>query len=201
VPLPTTSRSREPRHTRVSITHIVISADPNGTIGGVELLPMGLDHLPQDHSIESHRTVWQCITPTTTEAFEEFGPYNAARIFDLAYSSEYRSQDPDQWDTGEATRQAFYTGEEYTALRTVEAHLVLAGHTEARIGAVGPAQWGVLLDHEGETFAVARTAGGWEYIWFDSVQPPDIEVTAVDVPQASAQAVAEAFLAHLAATL
>ncbi|MGI5133827.1 hypothetical protein [Streptomyces sp. CA-106110] len=178
----------------VAATYVDIAQAADGRVARVALHdgPPDPDPLILSAAI---RTVWQ-HTP-------QDGPA-ATEVFNLLCSDVYRDDDPSQWAQADTARTAFHAenAPERVLLRTVEAHLILAGHTTAHTAPATVETHGITLTDNGDTWffcqaygdtwqAAVRSNGHSIYDW-------SILNEAIAPPTATAQEVADAIRALLA---
>ncbi|MGW2937668.1 hypothetical protein ACWDA7_38990 [Streptomyces sp. NPDC001156] len=140
-----------------------------------------------------HRTVWH--------HYPLIGPA-AREVFNLVCSDEYRDDNPSQWKQADAARTAFHAepAAERAFLRTVEAHLILAGHTGAHTAPVTVETHGIVLTQDDRTWFFCRYGDDWQTAIHDGHSTDGWSVINEHLapPTASAEEVADAIRATLA---
>ncbi|MEU1596667.1 hypothetical protein ABZ468_28405 [Streptomyces sp. NPDC005708] len=180
--------------TAVDTIYVDVTQTADGRITHVALLDSPPDPDPLILST-AIRTVWQ-HTP-------QDGPA-ATEVFNLLCSDVYRDDNPSQWAQADTARTAFHAenAPERVFLRTVEAHLILAGLTTAHTAPATVETHGITLTDNGDTWvfcrayrdawqAAVRSSGHSIYDW-------SVLNEAIAPPTATAKEVADAIRALLA---
>ncbi|MEU6632911.1 hypothetical protein ABZ905_32195 [Streptomyces parvus] len=175
--------------------YLTITQDSDGKISTVTVAD--LPPLDDDTLMDSSRnTVWATPLPDY-----EGDPANAIKVLDLALSHTYRDNDGHVWSIGERAAHTFYEtrSTERATLRTIEAHILRAGHLDVHTGPVRLHGYGLTLTN-GEEFYVFRNGptDPWEIAmktWDDCYG----WTTPTEIARATAspRAVAAAILAHV----
>ncbi|WP_330335662.1 hypothetical protein OHS33_39175 (plasmid) [Streptomyces sp. NBC_00536] len=147
--------------------YVTITQRPDGRVSDVELS----DEAPDRFDVWTNQpasTVWATPAPAHWDGDNA----TAAKVLDLAVSSDYRFGDGHGWSEGERDEFEFRTdkSEERAFLRAVEAHLIRAGHLDVHTGVVGCREYGLLLRGIGEDCAFLRP-DGWAYGFADCFEP------------------------------
>ncbi|MEU1221300.1 hypothetical protein [Streptomyces microflavus] len=144
-------------------------------------------------------TIW------TTTAPRHGSSSHAVKVLDLALSSGYRSDDTEQWTTGERATSAFYAhgNTDRATLRTVEAEIIRAGHLDVNTTVVQHQGYGLSVitgNHHGGHNDVFRDAdGSWRIAMNDCTSYDGWYIYPGTLAPANAtpRAVAAAILAHV----
>ncbi|MGW0757093.1 hypothetical protein ACWD1Y_11495 [Streptomyces sp. NPDC002814] len=176
--------------------YVNVEQAPNGEIARVSLSRYDFD-AEEVFSDSPRITVWAAPSPTYG------GDYaHASKVLDLAVSNLYRDQDGNGWAEGEraATRFHYDYTKERAFLRTVEAHLIRAGFTNAYTGMVACQQYGVRLAGADNHYAF-RNSHGWHLATDDctSVEGWYLQPGILAPAGASPHRVAAALLVNLVA--
>lgn len=138
-------------------------------------------------------TIWRHDSTQSTEATE---------VFNVVCSTAYRDDDPAQWANGRRTHAAFDASAngERAFLRTVEAHLVLAGHIDAYATPGAEESHGIALAHGDSTWHVYQLSDSWHAAVRDphSIYGWSVIDESIAPGTASASQLAEAISAFLA---
>lgn len=166
---------------------IAVSQLPDGRVSNVDLYansPAPDEILPA--------TVWSVGVPDT----DDLNGWTAAKVLDLALTSDYRDDDGHDWSEGERLAHAFHGDhtDERAFLRTVEALLIHAGYLDAHTGVVQCQEYGLLI---GDDDAVMKWDEGWKWAAIDSIDidgwcmQPGVLAPADASPQRVANAIVE----------
>ncbi|MFF0754460.1 hypothetical protein [Streptomyces sp. NPDC004267] len=177
--------------------YIAIEREPDGRIANVTVTTDAPD---PEH-------VWTRALDTTvwTTPAPEYDDYaaRAVKVLDLSLSGNYRDHDGHTWSEGERKTRAFHArSNQRAALRTIEAHLIRAGHLDVTTGIAQCQNYGLTVitgnHHGGHHVVSQRPDGTWEIAMQDTTDDygwacPDTLAPAT----ASPRAVATAILAHV----
>ncbi|MEU6680854.1 hypothetical protein [Streptomyces sp. NPDC046925] len=139
--------------------YVCVEVTPEGEVRGVDLR----DQAPEISELCQYgvlRTVWLAPVPAA-----ESGEKLAAReIMNLAVSSRYRQDAPEEWQSGQEALNRFHAEDagERVFLRTVEAHLILAGVDNARTTLVAAGTFGITIPHSFHDLYAFRSPEGWK---------------------------------------
>lgn len=139
--------------------YVCISLDTRGQVTGVNLC----DQQPEIEEFFQFgvlHTVWLAPVP----AADSCEILSAREILDLSVSTRYRQDDPEGWQAGQEAADRFHAeaaGERVT-LRTIEAHLILAGVDNARTSLVAAEQHGLTVTDPCHDLYVYRGPRGWK---------------------------------------
>ncbi|MFF1678771.1 hypothetical protein ACFVYG_22360 [Streptomyces sp. NPDC058256] len=102
----------------------------------------------------ARHTVWHHDSTRSTVATE---------VFNAVYSTSYRDDNPAQWSDGRRARAAFNAAPdgERAFLRTLEAHLILAGYIGAHTAPVAEEIHGIALALDHETWHFYQLNDTW----------------------------------------
>jgi hypothetical protein len=139
--------------------YVCVDLTPEGQVRGVDLR----DEAPEIEELLQFnvlRTVWLAPVPPVDSS--EILP--AREVLNLSVSTEYRQDDPEGWQVGQEAADRFHTEDagERVMLRTVEAHLILAGVDNAHTGLVAAEQYGLTVTDPCHDLYVYRGPQGWQ---------------------------------------
>ncbi|MFI5859288.1 hypothetical protein [Streptomyces parvulus] len=169
---------------------IAVAQLPDGRVSGVDLYanaPAADEVLPA--------TVWTVAVPDADDVYGSA----AAKVLDLALTSDYRDTDGHGWAEGERTARAFHGDhtDERAFLRTVEALLIRAGYLDAHAGLVHCRGYGLRV---GDDDVVMKWAEGWKWAALDSTDMDGwcLQPGVLAPANASPRRVANAIIVNLA---
>lgn len=145
---------------KLNTVYVSVTLNPTGQVTAVDLH----DERPALEEVARKGilcTVW-CAPIPPAESGESC---EASELLNLAVSGEYRTDAPDEWTADESACDRFRADPsgEWIALRSVEAHLILAGVGNAHTTLVATARYGLTItDQRYDDLYVYRTAEGWK---------------------------------------
>ncbi|WP_433860236.1 hypothetical protein [Streptomyces kronopolitis] len=191
--------SDAPGTENIESLYITITQLPDGRINAVTVA----DLEPWDDTTllsDSRNTVW-----TTPIPEYEGDPASAIKVLDLAHSRTYRHENGGEWSEGERVAHAFYAqhNAERATLRSIEAHIIRAGHLDVTTGVVQCQGYGLTIVtgncYGGQHDVFQRADGTWQIAMQDCTSYDGWYVFPGTLAPATAspRAVAAAILAHV----